>query len=130
MVYRILGGVDLLLVRIMKMFSNHVSKQLSAYWNEELASENTRQLAEHLIGCTRCRAEFEEIKFGAKLAQHLPLIAAPNSIWPKIETALQQNPDALANGRASDTGRYLKPSLAFAGLVLLLIAGAFWLRLH
>ena len=116
------------------MFSNHVSKQLSAYWNEELASENARQIAEHLIGCTRCRAEFEEIKLGAKLAQHLPLIGAPDSIWPKIETALQQQPDALPYGRASDTlplGRYLKLSLAIAaGVALLFIAGGFWLRLH
>ena len=129
------------------MFSNHVSKQLSAYWNGELPSENTRRTAEHLIRCTRCRLAFEEIKLGAKLAQHLPLIAAPDSIWPKIETALLQQPDALPIdhptrdarvgtpvGRASDRlplARYLKPSLAFAaGLTLLFLAGAFWLRLH
>jgi len=129
------------------MFSNHVSKQLSAYWNGELPSENTGRTAEHLIRCTRCRLAFEEIKLGAKLAQHLPLIAAPDSIWPKIETALLQQPDALPIdhptrdarvgtpvGRASDRlplARYLKPSLAFAaGLTLLFLAGAFWLRLH
>src|SRR3989441_10623740 len=147
MVYRVLGGRDLSTVRRMKMFSNHVSKQLSAYWNGELPSENTRRTAEHLIRCTRCRLAFEEIKLGAKLAQHLPLIAAPDSIWPKIETALLQQPDALPIdhptrdarvgtpvGRASDRSplaRYLKPSLAFAaGLALLFLAGAFWLRLH
>jgi hypothetical protein len=115
----------------MKMFTNHVSKQLSAYWNGELASDDTRPIAEHLIGCTRCRAEFEEVKLGAELAKRLPLIAGPDSIWPEIEAGLQQHPGALAYGRASDTVRYLKPSLAFAaGLVLLLIAGGFWLRLH
>src|SRR5437773_4186661 len=147
MVYRVLGGRDLSTVRRMKMFSNHVSKQLSAYWNGELPSENTGRTAEHLIRCTRCRLAFEEIKLGAKLAQHLPLIAAPDSIWPKIETALLQQPDALPIdhptrdarvgtpvGRASDRlplARYLKPSLAFAaGLTLLFLAGAFWLRLH
>jgi len=124
------------------MFTNHVSKQLSAYWNGELASGDTRPIAEHLIGCTRCRAEFEEIKLGAQLAKHLPLIAAPDSIWPGIETALRQHPGALPidhpmraarvgtpGGRASDTARYLKPSLAFAaGLVLLFIAGVFLVR--
>src|SRR5437870_683398 len=141
MVYRVLGGRDLSTVRRMKMFSNHVSKQLSAYWNGELPSENTRRTAEHLIRCTRCRLAFEEIKLGAKLAQHLPLIAAPDSIWPKIETALLQQPDALPIdhptrdarvgtpvGRASDRlplARYLKPGLAFAaGLALLFLAGA------
>src|SRR5438309_7191028 len=116
------------------MFSSHVARQFPAYHHAELSPEDSRRVAEHLIGCTRCRAKFEEIKLGAKLAKHLPLITAPDSIWPKIETALQQHPDALPNGRASDTlpmARDLKPSLAIAaGLVLLLIAGAFWLRLH
>src|SRR5260370_42224786 len=116
------------------MFSSHVARQFSAYHHEELSPEESRRVAEHLIGCTRCRTEFEEIKLGAKLAKHLPLIAAPDSRWPKIETGLQQQPDALPDGRASDTlplVRYLKPSLAFAaGLAVLLIAGTFWVRLH
>ena len=113
------------------MFSSHVARQFSAYHHAELSPEDSRRVAEHLIGCTRCRAEFEGIRLGAKLAKHLPLIAAPDSIWPKIETALRQHPHALPNGRASDTVRYMKPSLAIAaGLAVLLIGGAFWLRLH
>ena len=113
------------------MFSSHVARQFSAYHHAELSPEDSRRVAEHLIGCTRCRAEFEEIKLGAKLAKHLPLIAAPDLIWPRIEMALRQHPEALPNGRASDTVRYMKPSLAIAaGLAVLLIAGAFWLRLH
>ena len=129
------------------MFSNHVARQFSAYHHAELSPEESRRVAEHLIGCTRCRAEFEEIKLSAKLAKHIPLIAAPDSIWLEIETALQQHPDALPidhptwdarvgtpGGRASDRlppARYLKPSLAFAaGLAVLFIAGAFWLRTH
>jgi len=108
------------------MFSSHTARQFSAYHHEELSPEESRRVAEHLIGCTRCRAEFEEIKLGVKLAKHLPLIAAPDSIWPKIETALRQHPAG-----ASMPVRYLKPSLAFAaGFMLLFVAGAFWLRLH
>src|SRR6266513_2835213 len=94
MVHRTLGGRNLS-VRRMKMFTNHVSKQLSAYWNGELTSGDTRPIAEHLMGCTRCRAEFEEIKLGARLAKQLPLIAAPDSIWPGIETGLKKHRDAL-----------------------------------
>ena len=114
------------------MFSSHMARQFSAYHHAELSPEDSRRVAEHLIGCTRCRAEFEEIKLGAKLAKHLTLIAAPDSIWPKIESALQQPPDALPDGRAPDTlplARYLKPSLAIAaGLAVLLIAGVFLVR--
>src|SRR5438552_18935805 len=105
MVYRTLGRRNLSSVRRMKMFTNHVSKQLSAYWNGELASNDTRPIAEHLIGCTRCRAEFEEIKFAAELAKQVPFITAPDSIWAKIETDLQRHPEPLPNGRASDTVR-------------------------
>jgi hypothetical protein len=115
------------------MFSSHVARQFSAYHHAELSPEDSRRVAEHLIGCTRCRAEFEEIKLGAKLAQHLPSIAAPDSIWPKIEMSLRQHPEALPDGRASDRlprMRYLKRGLAFAAaLALLLFAGLSWLRL-
>ena len=111
------------------MFSSHVARQFSAYHHAELSPEESRRVAEHLIGCTRCRAEFEEIRLGAQSARYLPLVAAPDSIWPGIETALRQHPGALPYGRASDTARYLKPSLAFAaGFMLLFIAGVFLVR--
>ena len=111
------------------MFSSHVARQFSAYYHAELSPEESRRVAEHLIGCTRCRAEFEEIRLGAQSARHLPLVAAPDSIWPKVETALREHPGALPYGRASDTARYLKPSLAFAaGFMLLFIAGVFLVR--
>ena len=111
------------------MFSSHVARQFSAYHHAELSPEESRRVAEHLIGCTRCRAEFEESRLGAQSARHLPLVAAPDSIWPKVETALREHPRALPYGRASDTARYLKPSLAFAaGFMLLFIAGVFLVR--
>src|SRR5947199_8090674 len=114
------------------MFSSHVARQFSAYYHAELSPEESRRVAEHLIGCTRCRAEFEEIRLGAQLAKQAPVMVAPDSIWAEIETDLRQDPGALPNGRASDTlrlGRYLKPSLAFAaGFMLLFIAGVFLVR--
>jgi len=45
-----------------KMFSKHVTKNLSAYCQGELTPEESRQFAEHLISCSKCRKEFEEIK--------------------------------------------------------------------
>ncbi len=106
------------------MFSSHVARQFSAYHHAELSPEESRRVAEHLIGCTRCRAEFEEIRLGAQSARHLPLVAAPDSIWPKVETALREHPAGT-----SMPARYLKPSLAFAaGFMLLFIAGVFLVR--
>ena len=53
------------------MFGKHVSKLASAYCHDELLPEESRRVAEHLIGCNRCRAEFEEIKLGVKFAEQL-----------------------------------------------------------
>jgi len=104
------------------MFSRHVSKQLSAYLHDELSAERAHAVAEHLIGCLRCRAAFEEIKLGATLAQRLPVVTAPDSIWPEIERALGQ-PRKMNPFEA----RYLKPSLAIAAGLALLLVTVFWL---
>jgi FecR protein/Putative zinc-finger len=69
------------------MFSQHVGKNLSAYCHGELSDEESRRVAEHLIGCQRCRREFEEIKLGVKFAEQLPLASAPASVWNEIESA-------------------------------------------
>src|SRR2546428_12040296 len=73
------------------MFSSHVSKQFSAYCHDELPVGEARRVAEHLIGCTRCRQEFEEIKLGIKLAEQLPLMSAPDSLWQEVEMLLDQD---------------------------------------
>jgi len=73
------------------MFSTHVSKQISAYCHDELPIQEARQVAEHMIGCSRCRQEFEEIKLGVQLAEQLPLVPAPDSLWREIETHLDRN---------------------------------------
>jgi anti-sigma factor RsiW len=51
------------------MFSDHVSKDLSAYCNDELSQTTASQVAEHLIGCQRCRSEFDAIKLGVSFAE-------------------------------------------------------------
>src|SRR5437016_6695131 len=75
----------------LKMFSKHVSSLTSAYCHDELSPAESRRVAEHLISCQRCRGEFEEIKFGARLAAQLPLIEAPDSLWRGIEIALDRD---------------------------------------
>ncbi len=72
------------------MFKKHVIKNLSAYYHDELPAEDAHRIASHLDGCTRCRAEFEEIKLGATLAKLLPQCSAPESLWNDIETALDK----------------------------------------
>jgi anti-sigma factor RsiW len=66
------------------MFSKHVRKNISAYCHGELSTEESRVFAEHIIACNKCRNEFEQIKEGIKLAEQLPLVSAPDSLWTGI----------------------------------------------
>lgn len=114
------------------MFSKHVSSLTSAYYHNELPPGQSRRVAEHLIGCPRCRAEFEEIKFGARLAEQLPLMPAPGSLWREIEIAIGSNGRiAPARDRRRVIPFLMQPRFALAALVLvgLVVAVAmFWLR--
>src|SRR5689334_24990149 len=70
------------------MFSRHVTKDISAYCHGELSPEASRQFAEHVIACAKCRREFEEIKSGIRFAEQLPLVSAPDMLWSEIEKSV------------------------------------------
>src|SRR5688572_31451300 len=70
------------------MFSKHVTKDISAYCHGELSTEASKQFAEHVLSCVRCRTKFEEIKLGIKLAEQLPQLTAPDSLWHEVESGL------------------------------------------
>ena len=114
------------------MFAKHVSSLTSAYCHDELSPAESRRVAEHLIGCPRCRAEFEEVSFGARLAAQLPLIEAPDSLGRGVEIALDRDGRrAMAERRPHVIRFFMQPRFALASLVLvaLVIAfAAFWLR--
>ncbi len=117
----------------------HVTEELSAYCNAELAPAESRRVAEHLIGCMDCRARLEEIKLGVRLAGHAPQFAAPDTLWAAIESQLA----AETKTEASDVKPRLvavsrspykvwRPSfesiVAIAAVLLLAIGlGALWL---
>lgn len=70
------------------MFTKHYKKQLSAYAHGELSPHESECVASHLKSCASCRAEFEEIKLGVRLAECLPSVSAPEKLWDGIEAAL------------------------------------------
>jgi len=128
------------------MYWDHVSKNLSAYLHGELPPEDARRTGEHLLDCSRCRAEYEEIKFGAHMAQMLAqglvqgLSAqtacepAPESLWSEVEGAIDRSTAhrrgaegaGVAQRRASF---FAVPAFRFAvaaALILLTGIAAFW----
>lgn len=112
------------------MFSQHVSRKLSAYCHNELSGEESRRVAEHLIGCSRCRREFEEIKLGVKLAEQLPRASAPASLWNEIEAELVKR--SRPNNSRPDSSRLIPwlgwqtVAAACAVLLLALAIGVIW----
>jgi hypothetical protein len=107
-----------------------VSQNLSAYCHNELSEEESRRVAEHLIGCTRCRREFEEIKLGIKFAEQLPRASAPASLRNEMETALNER-SRTGNPGPAPSRRFPLfngPGLAAAcaALALALLLGLWW----
>jgi hypothetical protein len=113
------------------MFSKHVTNDLSAYCHGEVVSEESRRISEHLIGCNRCRAQFEEIKLGVKLAERLPQLAAPDSLWLDLQShlAAETNRSRTATSKTSRFSFKLwQPEFAgvLAGLLVVAALGAWW----
>src|ERR1041385_964810 len=73
---------------VIRMFSTHVTKDISAYCHGELSNKESKQFAEHIIACAKCRAKFDEVKLGIKLAEQLPQLSAPDHLWRELEPLL------------------------------------------
>jgi hypothetical protein len=112
------------------MFSKHVTKELSAYCHGEVTNAEARLIAEHLIGCNRCRAQFEEIKFGVKLAERLPQVSAPDSLWLDLQNRLAENMTNVVptHKQSAFSFKVWRPGFAGAVVGLLLVAafGVVW----
>ena len=69
------------------MFGTHVARHLSAYHHGELSAGEKLRVQSHLRECSSCRAAYDEIRLGARLAAALSLSNAPESIWGEIQAA-------------------------------------------
>jgi hypothetical protein len=110
------------------MFSKHVTKDISAYCHGELSSEESKQFAEHIISCTRCRTKFEEIKLGIKLAEQLPQLSAPDHLWSELEPLLASPQIGSQITPINRGGWSWQMKVAAAAVVVLVSSfGAWWL---
>ena len=101
------------------MFSKHVTKDISAYCHGELSTEEAKRFAEHIISCVRCRTKFEEIKLGIKLAEQLPQLSAPDSLWGEVESALGRETAPVVAMRPSSWRKQV--AIAAAVIVVFLV---------
>lgn len=112
------------------MFSNHIAKDLSAYCHGELSPAESQAVAEHLIGCHRCRVEFEQIKLGVKLAEQLPQLSAPDSLRNDVQVFIDSGRDSVraTSIKKSPWISLFQPQFAAiaATLILAVGLGAYW----
>jgi anti-sigma factor RsiW len=103
------------------MFGRHVSRELSAYQQNELSPARAARVAEHLRRCAACRAELDEVSFGIRLAESLPRSPAPEGMWSSIAGELD-------SGKPASGSRHFRIwRLAAAAVTfLVLAAGAAW----
>src|SRR6185503_20903477 len=100
------------------MFSTHVTKDISAYCHGELSNAEAKQFAEHIIACAKCRAKFEEVKLGVKLAEQLPQLSAPDHLWRELAPLLDR-PGEVKPVRGADVlSRQLRTAAAIALFLL------------
>jgi FecR protein/Putative zinc-finger len=114
----------------LKMFSRHVTKDISAYCHGELSSEESKQFAEHIISCTRCRTKYEEVKLGIKFAEQLPQLSAPEHLWRNLEHLLDQQTETAVGSRSLGRPSFWTwrvQMAAAAALLLIAGAGALWI---
>jgi ferric-dicitrate binding protein FerR (iron transport regulator) len=89
------------------MLRRHVTRNLSAYHHGELSADEKLHVEAHLRECPECRAAYDEIRRGARLASALSLSNAPESIWNEVSQV-----------RRAPRPRRWTPVAALASLVL------------
>jgi len=108
------------------MFSKHVTKEVSAYYHDELSAADSRAVAEHLIACQQCRAEFEQIKFGARLAGSMPQLHAPETLWNDLQRLIENQGDQEKSSRNNFSKvftSFLQPRFALLAVAVVLAVG-------
>ena len=108
------------------MFFKHVTKEMSAYYHNELSAADSRAVAEHLIACQYCRAEFEQIKLGARLAGSLPQLHAPETLWNDLQGLIEGQAGKERSPRRNFlkvTSSFLQPRFAPIAIAMVLALG-------
>src|SRR5882724_3148050 len=98
------------------MFSKHVTSLSSAYFHDELAARESQRVAEHLLSCTPCRADFDDVKLGARFAEQLQIVSAPDSVWAGVVAQLEQK-------KVKPARLWFMKPLAIAATIIVVLAG-------
>ena len=110
------------------MFSTHVTKNISAYCHGELTADESREFTAHIMSCSKCRAQFDEIKLGIKLAEQLPHESAPEDLWQNLESKLSTTSVRDSSASGFFFASWQLRAAAVAVVLLLVAVLAIWWR--
>jgi FecR-like protein/putative zinc finger protein len=105
------------------MFSQHVASLSSQYFHGELTAAEDHRVAQHLLVCTRCRAEYEEVETGVRLAEQIKVLPAPDPVWAGIVHRLNR-------GKVSPPRVWFARPLAVVAAMLLIVGSSLVLLRH
>jgi hypothetical protein len=109
------------------MVHTHVDRLLGAYLDDELPEDQVRKVRHHLAGCSRCQIGLAKIRDGARLADSLPPVTEPPTLWADVQSRLTAAPPpgrwvGLRSLRLAPIG------VVLAGLVVLTTFGLSFLK--
>jgi hypothetical protein len=105
----------------MKMPRKHVDQVIADYCDGRLTADEARRVESHLDDCQACRAAVEDCRLASSLVARLPVVPAPDSLWPSIEAGVAA-PSLEHGGSLLYAGR-----LALAAMAVLAIgSAAYW----
>jgi len=103
------------------MTDTHYIQKLSAFVDRELPKDEQQLVAEHLLICSNCRQEHDQIKFASTLGSILEHRDAPASVWSAIETGLDENV-RQEKGWATRSGERFPTFAGYAAATVFLVA--------
>ncbi len=112
------------------MFKKHVSRELSAYCQGELGPDESRRVAEHLLGCRRCRKELDLIKVGIQFAEQIVHAPAPASLWSDIVALLDRQPSARSAKDRNPPRIWRTIALTAAAVIVISAGFVTWYAFH
>ena len=113
------------------METRHYKEELSAFANGELPAGLNEAVREHIEGCSECRAAFDEIDFGSRLASIQKSSDAPDHVWANIADSLNGRNDTRFGMLPASPGFGFRKGMAFAVALVAVtaIAGVVFLSL-
>lgn len=95
--------------------------RLGLYLDEEIPSDQRREVEEHLAGCSACSAEFDELRTLALQLAAPADVPVPDAVWSAIESALGGLDAEPAQGTRTADVRFFRTPIAKAAAVILAV---------